>query len=107
MTSIVFPQPAEILRTAVLTANTVQLQPQSAKTERKKFMYSEGIKNISRMVLHILDKAGIYHTSLADRDIDVIFPSPLPENMMEKLKEAQIKRELGVPTRQVLRKLGY
>jgi len=32
---------------------------------------------------------------------------PLPENMMEKLKEAQIKKELGVPAEQVLRELGY
>jgi hypothetical protein len=27
--------------------------------------------------------------------------------MMEKLKEAQIKKELGVSTEQVLRELGY
>jgi hypothetical protein len=27
--------------------------------------------------------------------------------MMEKLKEAQIKKELGVPTEHVLRELGY
>jgi hypothetical protein len=27
--------------------------------------------------------------------------------MTEKLKEAQIKKELGVPTEQVLRELGY
>jgi hypothetical protein len=26
---------------------------------------------------------------------------------MEKLQEAQIKRELGLPTEQVLRELGY
>ena len=36
-----------------------------------------------------------------------IFPSPLPENMTEKLKEAKIKMELGVSTEQVLRELGY
>jgi len=27
--------------------------------------------------------------------------------VMESLKEAQIKKELGVPTEQVLRELGY
>jgi hypothetical protein len=26
---------------------------------------------------------------------------------MEKLKEAQIKKELGVPSEQILRELGY
>ncbi len=78
-----------------------------SKTERKKFTYSEGLKKICRMVLGILDTANIYKTSEADRDIEIIFPSPLPENTMEKLKEAQIKKELGVPTEQVLRELGY
>ena len=55
----------------------------------------------------ILDTAGIYKTEPADRQLEIIFPSPLPENMMEKLKEAQIKKELGVPVEQVLRELGY
>jgi len=78
-----------------------------SKTERKKFTYGEGLRKICEMVLHMLDKANIYRTKEADREVDIIFPSPLPENMMEKLKEAQIKKELGVPTEQVLRELGY
>jgi len=78
-----------------------------SKTERKRFTYSEGLKKIAQMVLDILDKANIYKIGGADREIDIIFPSPLPENMMEKLKEAQIKKELGVPTEQLLRELGY
>ena len=78
-----------------------------SKTERKKFTYGEGLRKICRMVLDMLDKGNIYRTSGPDREVDIIFPSPLPENMMEKLKEAQIKKELGVPTEQVLRELGY
>ncbi|MHC4888227.1 MAG: phage portal protein [Planctomycetota bacterium] len=78
-----------------------------SKTERKRFTYREGLKKIAQMVLDILDKADIYKIGGADREIDIIFPSPLPENMMEKLKEAQIKKELGLPTEQVLRELGY
>ncbi len=78
-----------------------------SKNERKRFTYAEGLKKIAQMVLTMLDRAGIYKTSKADREVDIIFPSPLPENMMEKLKEAQIKKELGVPTEQVLRELGY
>ena len=78
-----------------------------SKTERKKFTYGEGLKKICRMVLDVLDEANIYKTGGADREVDIIFPSPLPENTMEKLKEAQIKKELGVPTEQVLRELGY
>jgi hypothetical protein len=78
-----------------------------SKTERKKFTYGEGLKRIAGMVLAMLDKASIYHTSESDRDIEIIFPNPLPENLMEKLEEARIKKELGVPTEQVLRELGY
>jgi hypothetical protein len=78
-----------------------------SKNERKRFTYSEGIKQICSMVLSMLDTAGIYKTQPADRQVDVIFPSPLPENTMEKLEEAKIKKELGVSTEQVLRELGY
>jgi hypothetical protein len=78
-----------------------------SKTERKRFTYGEGIKKICRMILAVLDKTNIYKTSEEDREVGIIFPSPLPENMMEKLREAQIKKELGVPTEQVLRELGY
>jgi len=78
-----------------------------SKNERKRFTYTEGLKRIAQMVLAMLDCANIYKTSEEDREIEIIFPSPLPENMMEKLKEAQIKKEVGVPTEQVLRELGY
>jgi len=78
-----------------------------SKNDRKRFTYSEGLKKICRTVLGILDTANIYKTDEADRDVEIIFPSPLPENTMEKLKEAQVKKELGVPTEQVLRELGY
>jgi hypothetical protein len=78
-----------------------------SKTERKKFTYGEGLKKICGMVLDVLDMAKIYRTSEADKEVDIVFPSPLPENTMEKLKEAQIKKELGVSTEQVLRELGY
>jgi len=78
-----------------------------SKNERKKFTYSDGLKKICRMVLSILDTAGVYKTDVADREVEVIFSSPLPENMSEKLEEAMMKKELGVPTEQVLRELGY
>jgi hypothetical protein len=78
-----------------------------SKNERKRFTYSEGIRQICRMVLTMLDTACVYKSETADRDVDVIFPSPLPENTTEKLEEAHMKKELGVPTEQVLRELGY
>jgi len=78
-----------------------------SKTERKRFTYGHGIKKIIAAALAILDTAGVYKTKESEREVEVIFPSPLPENMMEKLKEAQIKKELGVPAEQVLKELGY
>ena len=78
-----------------------------SKNDRKKFTYSDGLKRICKMVLAMLDTAGIYRTAEADRDVDVVFPNPLPEDTMDKLKEAQIKKELGVSTEQVLKELGY
>jgi hypothetical protein len=78
-----------------------------SKTERKRFTYGEGLKRIVRMVLEVLDKANIYRTSEQDREVEIIFPDPLPENEMDKLEEAKAKKELGVPTERVLRELGY
>ncbi len=78
-----------------------------SKTERKTFTYGEGLKKIARMVLGILDTANIYRTSEDEREIEVIFPNPLPEDEMERLQQAQIKKELGVPIEQVVRELGY
>ncbi len=78
-----------------------------SKNDRKIFTYSEGIKKICKMILCMLDKANIYRTDVGNREIDIIFPNPLPEDTTEKLKEAEIKKELGVPIEQVLKELGY
>jgi len=78
-----------------------------ARTTRKQFTYGQGLKRIGQLILHTLDVCGVYHTEAEDREIEVLFPNPLPENMMEKLREAQIKKDLGVPQEQLLRELGY
>ena len=67
----------------------------------------QGLKQIGGIILHVLDVCGVYPTEPGEREIEVLFPNPLPENMMEKLKEAQVKKELGVSQEQVLRELGY
>jgi hypothetical protein len=77
------------------------------RNERRRHTYGEGLKRICRMALSILDTAGVYPTSAEDRDVEIVFGSPLPEDTMEKLREAQIKRELGIPQEQVLQELGY
>ncbi|MDD5134136.1 MAG: phage portal protein [Phycisphaerae bacterium] len=78
-----------------------------AKTDRKRFAYSQGLKEIAAMIMHMLDVSGIYPNTKDERNFDVIFPSPLPENTLEKLNEAKLKQELGVPKETVLRELGY
>jgi hypothetical protein len=54
-----------------------------------------------------LDRAGVFPTSPRERRIELHWPSPLPENDLEKLHEAQIKASLGVGKEVVLRELGY
>jgi hypothetical protein len=53
-----------------------------SKNERKRHTYSEGLKKICRMALSILDTAGVYATDPQERDIDIVFDSPLPEDTM-------------------------
>ncbi len=78
-----------------------------SRNERKRHTYGEGVRKVCRMVLSMLDTAGVYATSESEREVEVAFPSPLPENLTEKLQEARIKLELGVPQEQVLKELGY
>jgi hypothetical protein len=78
-----------------------------AKTERKRLNYGQGIRNMCKLILLALDKMGVYLTSEEERGVDIQWPSPLPENLMEKLQEAQLKKELGVSEEQILKELGY
>jgi len=78
-----------------------------AKTERKRQTYGRGIAELSRLVLRLLDQAGIYPNRPEEREVEIHWPSPLPENLMEKLEEARLKKDLGVPREQILKELGY
>ncbi len=78
-----------------------------SKTMRKQFTYGQGVKDICGMVLKALDVSGVYSTEADDREVEVVFANPLPEDTIERLKEAQIKKDLGVPVGEVLRELGY
>ncbi len=78
-----------------------------SKTERKRKNYGQGIAELSRLILLALDKTGVYPNRPEEREINIHWPSPLPENMIEKLQEASLKKELGVPQEQILKELGY
>jgi len=78
-----------------------------AKTARKQFTYGEGLKKIANIVLHILNESGVYQTEVSEREIELLFPNPLPEDEMDRLGAAKIKKDLGVSREQLLKELGY
>ncbi len=111
-TSSITPVVAGVLKNKIgnltsAVALKLTLMGMLSKTERKQYTYSHGIERIAEMALSILDTVGIYKTTEQERKLEVIFPSPLPENLTEKLEQAQMKKELGVPQEQLLKELGY
>jgi len=89
------------------TALKVVLMGTLARLQRKRITYGAGLVETNRLVLEALDRLGILKTAPEDRATRYHWPDPLPENITEKLRQAQAKRELGVPAETVLRELGY
>ena len=52
-----------------------------SKTYRKQLTYGQGIKDICKMTLELLDKANIFKTDLNERNIEVMFPNPIEETV--------------------------
>jgi hypothetical protein len=78
-----------------------------ARTEKKRTTYGLGIQRMIELALAWLDKAGLFHTEIDERRFELHWPSPLPENDLETLQEAEIKSRLGVSKEVVLKELGY
>jgi hypothetical protein len=55
-----------------------------SKTYRKQLTYGQGIKDICRMTLELLDKANVFKTDTCERDVEVIFPNPIEETIEQK-----------------------
>lgn len=111
-TSMVTPLIAGVLKSRLgnltsAVALNLTMMGMLAKIERKRFTYGAGLKQIAKMIFELLDAAGIYATDEQDREFEVIFPDPLPEDTSEKLKDAKIKLELGIDKNQILKELGY
>jgi len=111
-TSGVTPLAAGLLRDQLgnltsATALKVVLMGTLARLERKRVTYGAGLVEANRLVLDALDRFGILKTAPEDRATRLYWPDPLPENVTERLRQAQAKRELGVPAETVLRELGY
>jgi hypothetical protein len=78
-----------------------------SRTDRKRAAMTRTLAAVIRQVLTVLDAAGIVASAPEDRGIDIHWPSPLPESVMDQLQEAQAKVALGVPRQIVLNELGY
>lgn len=89
------------------TALKVVLSGLLARTERKRLTYGAGIQKIAALTLDWLDRSGVLKTIPADRKVDIHWPSPLPNDEAEQLRNAQIKKELGIPADRILAELGY
>jgi hypothetical protein len=111
-TSGVSPLAAGVLRNKVgnLTSENalrITLLGLLARTERKRITYGRGIERICQLILAQLDRAGSFRTTEQERRICLHWPSPMPENTDQRLKEAKDKLALGVPQTKVLAELGY
>jgi len=111
-TSGVTPLAAGLLRDRLgnltsATALKVVLMGTLARLEQKRVTYGAGLVEANRLVLEALDRFGILKTAPEDRATRLHWPDPLPENVTERLRQAQAKRELGLPAETVLRELGY
>ncbi len=78
-----------------------------SKTDKKRTSYGAGLERMCELALKWLDVAGVFSTTPDERRIEINWPSPLPENEIEKLQEAEVKLKLGVEKQVVLRELGY
>ncbi|MEX0775203.1 MAG: phage portal protein [Phycisphaeraceae bacterium] len=111
-TSGVTPIAAGLLRDKIgnLTSENalrVVLMGLLAKTERRRISYGAGIARLCELILHAADVMGVLPTRPQDRQVRLDWPSPLPENTQQRLEEARLKIDLGVPREQVLSELGY
>jgi hypothetical protein len=89
------------------TALRVLLSGLLSRTERKRMTYGRGLAGVVELVLALLDRTGVFPTDAEDRRIEIHWPSPLPEDESQRLTDARVKAELGVPTDRVLAELGY
>ena len=78
-----------------------------SKTMRKRQAYGGAIVDAGRMILDALDASGVMETREEDRALSIRWPDPIPVDERDRLREAQLKRDLGVPAEVVLAELGY
>jgi hypothetical protein len=83
----------------------ITLQALLSKTTKKRAMYGAGIEQICELALAWLDRSGAFPNAPDERRVELNWPSPLPENRLETLGEAEAKLRIGVERGIVLREL--
>lgn len=78
-----------------------------SKTMRKRQSYGGAILGAGRMILDAMDASGAMSTRVEDRGLSLRWPDPIPVDERDRLREAELKRALGVPAEVVLAELGY
>jgi hypothetical protein len=84
----------------------VTMQSLLAKTERKRTIFTTAIQQLAELAFEWLDRTRTFHTTPDERAISIAWPNPIPVNELERLTEARMKLELGLPRAHVLRDLG-
>ena len=111
-TSAVTPLAAGLLsgRVGNLTSENalrVTLLGLLARTEKKRVTYGAGIAKLCELILHAADVFDVLPNRPEERTVRLDWPSPIPENESQRLAQAKMKIDLGVPQRRVLTELGY
>ncbi len=111
-TSAVTPLAAGLLsgRVGNLTSENalrITLMGLLSRTEKKRVTYGAGIAKLCELILHAADVYGTLPNKPHERTVRLDWPSPLPENQGQRLREAKMKIDLGVPQDRVLTELGY
>ena len=110
--SAVTPLAAGVLRDRVgnLTSENalrITMMGMLARTEKKRITYGAGIERLCELILHAADVLGAFPNSPSERRVRIDWPNPIPVSEHDMLRNAQLKRDLGVSQAQVLAELGY
>ena len=98
---------AKIGNLSSANALRITLMAVLSKTARKRITYGNGITRLCELILRVMHHAGVLLTREDDREFDLVWRDPLPEDSREVMQAAEAKARLGVPLEEILRELGY
>ncbi|MCE9590167.1 MAG: phage portal protein [Planctomycetes bacterium] len=78
-----------------------------SRTQKKRVTYGAGVARLCELALHAADVHRIFPNRPEERRVRLHWPSPLPDDTTQRLRDGQLKLALGVPAHQVLTELGY